>query len=157
MSLRWLPPLLVVLAACSAPDSGKSFVATDPCSVLKDGDAGALKGTPARSGQACDFEFDGLTAKLTLREAAFADESKELLADGGSGGVIAGGVGDSNNRPVTTRCKDSAGEVTCDAVLEVRERQLVNLQVVQRSNDRNMVGQVVQGLAAKAYERLVTT
>ncbi|MFD5829437.1 hypothetical protein [Lentzea sp. NPDC060358] len=156
MSLRWLPPLLVVLAACSAPDAGKSITSADPCSVLEDGDAGTLEGTPARSGQTCDYAFDGLTAKLTLREGVFADESQKLLAEGGSGGVIAGGVGDSNNRPVTTRCADSSGEVTCDAVLEVRERQLVTFQVVQRSNDRNMVGQVVQGLAAKAYERLVT-
>ncbi|WP_394615626.1 hypothetical protein JNUCC0626_38750 [Lentzea sp. JNUCC 0626] len=149
--IRLLPVLLLVLAACS---TAPTFADADPCALLKDGDAGALKGTPAKSGQSCDFQFDSLTAKLTLVEAAYADESGPLLSDGGFGRVIAGGEAESNNRPLTTRCKDSAGVVTCDAVLEVRERQLVRFQVVQRDDDRNAVGQVLQGLAAKVFERL---
>ena len=35
-----------------------------------------------------------------------------------------------------------------------RDGQLVGLTVVQRSHDANVVGQVTQGLAAKALERL---
>ncbi|GGM83605.1 hypothetical protein GCM10011609_19470 [Lentzea pudingi] len=153
--MRLLPVLLLALTACAAcTTSAPKFVDADPCSLLRSGDVGELKGTPARSGQACDFTFDSLTAELTLREAAFADESQKLLADGGYGGAIAGGEGESNNRPLTTRCTDSSGVVTCDAVLEVRDRQLVGIQVVQRSTDRNVVGQVMQTLAAKAFERL---
>ncbi|GLY52801.1 hypothetical protein [Lentzea sp. NBRC 102530] len=152
--IRLAPVLLLALAACSTGPSAPEFRTVDPCTVLADGDAGSLDGTPARSGQTCDFTFDSLTAKLTLVEAAFADESGGLLKDGGYGSAIAGGPGESNNRPLTTRCKDSSGVVTCDAVLEVRERQLVRFQVVQRSTDRNAVGHVVQGLAVRAFERL---
>ncbi|MFD4674853.1 hypothetical protein ACFWNN_34370 [Lentzea sp. NPDC058450] len=152
--IRLVPVLLLALAACSTGPSTPKFADADPCALLKDGDAGGLTGTPAKSGQACDFTFDSLTAKLTLVEAAYADESGKLLSDGGYGGVVAGGPGESNNRPLSTRCKDSAGVVTCDAVLEVRERQLVTFQVVQRGKDRNEVGHAVQALAAKAFERL---
>lgn len=152
--MRLLPVLLLALTACSPTGGGPAFADVDPCSLLRSGDAGGLSGTPARSGKACDFTFDSLTAKLTLVEAAFDDESRKLLSDGGYGGAIAGGEGESNNRPLTTRCTDSSGVVTCDAVLEVRDRQLVRFQVVQRSTDRNAVGQVVQTLAAKAFERL---
>ncbi|MGI5504779.1 hypothetical protein [Lentzea sp. CA-135723] len=152
--IRLLPVLLLALTACSTGPSGPAFTTVDPCSLLEDGDAGSLTGTPARSGQTCDFQFDSLTAKLTLVEGAFADESGKLLSDGGFGGAIAGGEGESNNRPLSTRCKDSAGVVTCDAVLEVRDKQLVRFQVVKRDKDRNAVGQVVQGFAAKAFERL---
>lgn len=49
---------------------------------------------------------------------------------------------------------DASGEVTCDAVVEVRDGQLIGLKVLQRSHDLNVVGQVTQGLAAKAMERL---
>ncbi|MET9231963.1 hypothetical protein [Lentzea sp. NPDC003310] len=152
--IRLLPVLLLALAACSTGPSAPAFGTVDPCSLLADGDAGSLSGTPARSGQTCDFTFDSLTAKLTLREAVYEDEAQKLLSSGGYGGAIAGGEGESNNRPLTTRCTDSAGVVTCDTVLEVRARQLVAFQVVQRSTDPNTVGQVVQGLAAKAFERL---
>lgn len=152
--IRLVPVLLLALTACSTGPSAPDFADVDPCSLLKDGDAGGLSGTPAKSGRACDFEFDSLTAKLTLLDAAYADESQKLLSNGGHGGVIAGGEGESNNRPLTSKCADASGEVTCDAVLEVRDRQLVGLKVVQRSNDPNEVGQVVQGLAAKAFERL---
>ncbi|MDX3656822.1 hypothetical protein PV646_05835 [Streptomyces sp. ID05-26A] len=152
--IRLLPVLLLALTACSATDGKPAFADVDPCSLLQSGDAGGLSGTPARSGKACDFDFDSLTVKLTLAEAAFADESQKLLSDGGYGGVIAGGEGESNNRPLTRRCSEASGEVTCEAVLEVRERQLVRLEVAQRGTDPNAVGQVVQGLAAKAFERL---
>lgn len=154
MSVRWLLPLLVTLAACSSTGGEPAFAEVDPCSLLRSGDAGGLNGTPARSDRVCDYRFDSLTVELTLLEAAFADESQGLLSGGGYGGVIAGGEGESNNRPLTRRCAESSGEVRCDAVLEVRERQLVRFEVVQRGTDPNAVGQVVQGLAAKAFERL---
>jgi hypothetical protein len=153
--IRLLPVLLLALTACSAtqPPAPK-FGDTDPCSLLRSGDAGQLNGSPTRADRACDYRFDSLTVRLTLLEAAFADESRGLLSDGGYGGVIAGGEGESNNRPLTRRCSEASGEVTCDAVLEVRDRQLVRFRVVQRGTDPNAVGQVVQGLAAKAFERL---
>ncbi|MFC3891669.1 hypothetical protein ACFOWZ_09280 [Lentzea rhizosphaerae] len=146
--------LLGALAACSNSQKPSAFTGTDPCTLLASGDAGQLNGTPARSGRTCDFRFESLTVRLTLLEAAFADESRGLLSGGGHGGVIAGGEGESNNRPLTRRCSEASGEVTCEAVLEVRERQLVRFEVVQRGTDPNAVGQVVEGLAAKAFERL---
>jgi hypothetical protein len=146
--------LLSALAACSNSQKPSGFTGTDPCTLLASGDAGQLKGAPARSGRTCDFAFESLTARLTLLEAAFADESQGLLSNGGHGGVIAGGEGESNNRPLTRRCSDASGEVTCEAVLEVRERQLIRLEVVQRGTDPNTTGQVVQDLAADAFSRL---
>lgn len=154
MSMRWTLPLLVALAACSAPEE-PAFTAVDPCTLLTSGDAGQLNGTPARTDRSCDFSFDSLTVRLTLLSAKFADESQKLLSDGGYGGVIDGGrEGESDDRPLTSKCADSSGEVTCDAVTEVRDGQLIRLKVVQRSHDPNVVGQVTQGLAAKAMDRL---
>jgi len=140
---------LVALTACSSPQqpAPPKFEDTDACTLLASGDAGNLNGTPQRGERACDYTFDSLTVKLTLLTEKFADASKPLQSDGGYGAV----VGDS---PMTRRCADAAGTVTCDAVVEVRDGQLVGLKVVQRSHDANVVGQVTQGLALKALERL---
>lgn len=149
MSVRWLLPLLVTLAACSpAPEkAAPAFADTDPCALLQSGDAGRLNGTPAKGERQCDYPFGALTVRVKLLSAKYADESQKLLADGGYGGVI-------NDRPLTRKCVDSSGEVTCDAVVEVRDGELIGLTVLQRSHDLNAVGQATQGLAAKALERL---
>ncbi len=138
--------LAVSLAACTA-EQPPQFSATDACTVLQSGDAGSLSGTPAKSDRACDYTFDSLTVRLTLRTEKFADASAPLQSDGGYGAVV-------NDHPMTRRCTDASGVVTCDAVVEVRDGQLVGLKVVQRSHDANAVGQVTQGLAAKALDRL---
>jgi len=70
-----------------------------------------------------------------------------LQSDGGYGAVV-------NDHRMTRRCTDASGTVTCDSVVEARDSQLIGLKVVQRSHDANVVGQVLQGLAAKALERL---
>lgn len=137
---------LVALTACTA-EKPPQFTDTDVCTLLQSGDAGNLKGTPSQSSRACDFTFDSLTVRLTLRTEKFADASQPLQSDGGYGAVI-------NDRPMTRRCTDASGVVTCDAVVEVRDGQLIGLKVVQRSHDANAVGQVTQGLAAKALDRL---
>ena len=137
---------LVALTACTAEQKPPQFTDTDSCALLQSGDAGSLKGT-AKSSQACDFTFDSLTVRLTLRTEKFADASQPLQSDGGYGAVV-------NDHPMTRRCTDASGTVTCDAVVEVRDGQLIGLKVVQRSHDANAVGQVTQGLAAKAMERL---
>jgi hypothetical protein len=150
MSMRWLLPLLVTLAACSAAPEKRdapAFADTDPCALLQSGDAGLLNGTPAKGERRCDYPFGALTVRLTLLNAKYADESQKLLSDGGYGGVI-------GDRPLTRKCVDSSGEVTCDAVLEVRDGELIGLTVLQRSHDLNAVGQATQGLASKALERL---
>ncbi|GHH60731.1 hypothetical protein GCM10017774_85610 [Lentzea cavernae] len=146
--MRWTLPLLVALAACSAPEKeAPTFADTDPCTLLQSGDAGQLNGTPSKSERTCDYPFGALTVRLTLQTAKYEDESQKLLAGGGYGGVI-------GDRPLTRKCVDSSGEVTCDAVLEVRDGALIGLKVLQRSHDLNAVGQATQGLAAKALERL---
>lgn len=138
--------LVAVLTACAAEQPPK-FEDTDTCSLLQSGDAGTLSGAPSKSERACDFTFDSLTVRLTLRTEKFADASQPLQSDGGYGAVV-------NDHPMTRRCTDASGVVTCDAVVEVRDGQLIGLKVVQRSHDANAVGQVTQGLAAKALERL---
>lgn len=139
--------LLGVLTACTAaPPPAPEFGSLDPCALLASGDAGNLKST-ARADRACDFTFDSLTVRLTLVTSSFEDAAKPLQDDGGYGAVI-------NDRSMVRRCKDASGEVTCDAVVEVRDGQVLGLKVVQRSHDQNVVGQVTQGLAAKALERL---
>ena len=85
-----------------------------------------------------------------MRAEKYADASQPLLSDGGYGAVI-------NDRPMARRCTDAAGTVTCEGVVEVRDGQLIGLKVVQRSHDPNAVGQVAQGLALKALERLPVT
>ncbi|MCR3746089.1 hypothetical protein [Lentzea californiensis] len=149
MSMRWTLPLLVALAACSAPQEPKApaFTEVDPCTLLASGDAGQMNGSPTRTDRSCDFPFDSLTVRLTLLSAKYADESQKLLSDGGYGGVV-------GDRPLTRKCVDSSSEVTCDAVLEVKDGQVIGLKVLQRNHDLNLVGQVTQGLAAKALERL---
>ncbi|MFI6097240.1 hypothetical protein ACIA8G_16875 [Lentzea sp. NPDC051213] len=147
--MKRLIPLLLLgaLAACTAEQPAPpKFDAVDACTLLASGDAGNLKGT-AKADRACDFTFDSLTARVTLLTSTYEDASKPLQADGGYGAVI-------GDRPMTRRCADASGEVTCDAVVEVRAGQLIGLKVVQRSHDPNALGQVTQGLAAKALERL---
>jgi hypothetical protein len=147
--IRYLSALaLLALTACTAQQpAAPKFEDTDACALLQSGDAGQLKGTPAKAGRACDYTFDSLTVKLTLLTEKYADASAPLQSDGGYGAVV-------NDHPMTRRCTDASGEVTCDAVVEARDSQLVGLKVVQRSHDANAVGQVTQGLAAKALERL---
>lgn len=137
---------LVALTACTAEQQPPQFTDTDVCTLLQSGDAGSLKDT-AKSSQACDFTFDSLTVRLTLRTEKFADAAQPLQSDGGYGAVV-------NDHPMTRRCTDASGVVTCDAIVEVRDGQVIGLKVVQRSHDANAVGQVTQGLAAKALERL---
>ncbi|RAS69089.1 hypothetical protein C8D87_1021167 [Lentzea atacamensis] len=138
---------LVALTACTAEQPAPpKFEDTDPCTLLASGDAGNLKGA-AKGERACDFTFDSLTVRLTLRTEKFADASHPLLSDGGYGAVV-------NDHPMTRRCTDESGTVTCEGVVEARDGQLIGLKVVQRSHDLNVVGQVTQGLAAKALERL---
>jgi hypothetical protein len=140
--------LLGTLAACTAePPAPPKFEDTDACTLLASGDAGAMTGTPRKSDRACDYTFDELTVRLTLLTSSFADASAPLQSDGGYGAVV-------NDRPMTRRCTDASGEVTCDAVVEVRDEQVLGLKVVQRSRDANVVGQVTQGLALRALERL---
>lgn len=138
--------MVSVLAACTA-EQPPQFSSTDACTLLQSGDAGNLSGKPAKGDRACDYTFDSLTVRLTLRTEKFADASAPLQSDGGYGAVV-------NDHPMTRRCTDASGVVTCDAVVEVRDGQLVGLKVVQRSHDANAVGQVTQGLASKALERL---
>ena len=148
--MKRLIPLLLAgaLAACTAEQpAAPKFEDTDPCTLLQSGDEGSLKGTPVRSGRTCDFTFDALTVRLTLLTSKFEDASKPLQSDGGYGAVV-------EDRPMTRRCKDASGEVTCDAVVEVRDGQVLGLKVVQRSRDENAVGQVAQGLALKALGRV---
>ncbi|MGW4206543.1 hypothetical protein ACWEIJ_01025 [Lentzea sp. NPDC004789] len=135
-----------LVTACTTEPSPPKFEDTDACALLKSGDAGDLSGT-AKSSRACDFTFDSLTVRLTLRPEKFADASQSLQSDGGYGAVV-------NDHPMTRRCTDTSGVVTCDAVVEVRDGQVIGLKVVQRSPDVNAVGQVTQGLASKALERL---
>ncbi|MFS8096436.1 hypothetical protein LFM09_04785 [Lentzea alba] len=139
--------LLGVLTACTAaPPPAPKFADLDACVLLASGDAGSLKST-AKADRACDYTFDSLTVRLTLVTSSYNDAAKPLQDDGGYGAVI-------NDRAMTRRCTDASGEVTCDAVVEVRDGQVLGLKVVQRSHDPNVVGQVTQGLAAKALERL---
>ncbi|MBM7859394.1 hypothetical protein [Lentzea nigeriaca] len=142
--------LLVALAACTAEQPAPpKFEDTDPCTLLASGDAGSLTGT-SKGTRACDFTFDSLTVRLVLRTEKFADASQKLLSGGGYGAVV-------NDHPMTRRCTDASGTVTCEGLVEARDGQLIELTVVQRSNDSNMVGQTTQGLAAKALERLPVT
>lgn len=144
--IRYLWPVaLVALAACGTEQPPK-FEDTDACVLLKSGDAGGLTST-TKGERACDFMFDSLTVRLTLRTEKFADASQPLLSDGGYGAVV-------NDHPMTRRCTDLSGTVTCEGIVEARDGQLIGLEVVQRSHDANAVGQVTQGLAAKALERL---
>jgi hypothetical protein len=146
--MRLVPVLLLALTACStAQPSAPKFEDTDPCSLLASGDAGQMNGSPTRTDRSCDFPFDSVTVRLTLLNAKYDDESQKLLSDGGYGGVV-------GDRPLTRKCVDSSSEVTCDAVLEVKDGQVIGLKVLQRNHDLNLVGQVTQGLAAKALERL---
>jgi hypothetical protein len=144
---------VVALAACtSSPEqpAPPKFEDTDPCSLLRSGDAGTLSGTPVKGERACDFTFDSLKVRVTLRTEKYADAAQRLLSDGGYGAVI-------ENHPMTRRCTDASGTVTCDGVVEVRDGRLIGLTVVQRSPDVNIVGQTTQGLAARALERLPVT
>ncbi|MEU0881092.1 hypothetical protein ABZ345_20995 [Lentzea sp. NPDC005914] len=142
--IRYLWPV-VVLAACSAPQPPQ-FTDADACALLQSGDAGNLSGMPTKSSATCDYTFDSLTARLTLRTEKYADAAASLGPDS-YGAVV-------ETHPMTRRCTDASGVVTCDAVVEVRDGQLVGLKVVQRNHDVNLVGQVTQGLAARALERL---
>ncbi|SDF92852.1 hypothetical protein SAMN05216553_104222 [Lentzea fradiae] len=154
MRCRPLVPLALLgaLAACSSPEPPPppAYLDTDVCTLLQDGDAGRLSGSPTAAERACEFKFESVTVRLTLREGKFADASAPLLADGGYGAVI-------EERPMTRRCESSSGEVTCEAVVEVSDGKLIELRVVQRGQDPNHVGQVAQGLAGKALERLPVT
>ncbi|KJK49003.1 hypothetical protein UK23_15380 [Lentzea aerocolonigenes] len=140
---------LALLAACTAEKQPPKFSDTDACTLLQTGDAGNLSGTPAKGSQACDYTFDSLTVRLSLRTEKYADAAGSLGSDA-YGAVV-------ETHPMTRRCADASGTVTCDAVVEVRDGQLIGLKVVQRNPDPNVVGQVTQGLAAKALERLPVT
>lgn len=136
-------PLLLALTACSSTPAPPKFVDTDPCTLLKDGDAGQLTGTPAKGERECTFAFGETTVTVTLLAAKFADESERLQAAGGYGAVV-------EDRPMTRRCADA----TCEAVLEVRDGDVLRLEVTKRGEDVNVLGQATQGLASKALGRL---
>ncbi len=132
--------LLAALAACSAeqPASPK-FIDTDPCTLLQSGDAGTLSGTPAKTERACTFTFSEATVTVTLLAAKFEQDSEPLLANGGYGAVV-------EDRPMTRRCADS----TCEAVVDVRDGDVLGLKVVKAGEDVNVLGQTTQGLGLKA-------
>jgi len=88
-------------------------------------------------------QFSDTTVTVTLLESTFEQESEPLLTDGGYGAVV-------EDRPMTRRCADS----TCDAVVNVRDGDLLGLKVVKAGEDVNVLGQTTQGLALKALERL---
>jgi hypothetical protein len=146
----WGLVVVFALTACTvAPQqpAPPKFEDTDPCTLLQSGDAGNLSGAPSKGERACDFTFDSLKAHLTLLTEKYADASQRLQSDGGYGAVI-------EDRPMTRRCTDASGVVTCESVVEVRDGQLIGLTVIQRNRDLNVVGQTTQGLARQALERL---
>ncbi|ANZ37905.1 hypothetical protein BBK82_19425 [Lentzea guizhouensis] len=134
--------LVLLLSACSGEPAPPKFVDTDPCTLLQSGDAGPLDST-ARAGRECTYAFGSTTVTLELREGQFDDESARLQAGGGYGAVV-------EDRPMTRRCASSA----CEAVVQVREGELLGLTVTKQGEDDNVLGQTTQGLALKALERL---
>ncbi|MEV6242381.1 hypothetical protein [Lentzea sp. NPDC051838] len=147
--IRYLWPVAVVaLASCSSPAPQPQPQPTDVCALLRSGDAGNLTGA-SKDAQSCDYTFDTLTVRLSLRAEKYADAAIALGPDA-YGAVV-------ETHPMTRRCADASGIVTCDSVVEVRDGQLIGLKVVQRNHDVNLVGQTTQGLAARALERLPVT
>lgn len=135
---------LLAIAACSpAPPPTPKFIDTDACTLLRSGDAGELTGTPAKGEQSCTFDFGELTVTLTLVASKYEQAAEPLLANGGYGAVV-------EDRPMTRRCAKS----TCEAVVDVRDGEVLGLKVTKESEDINVLGQTTQGLALKALERL---
>lgn len=144
---------LLGLGACTAeppaPEPPK-FTDTDPCTLLRpaeivdDPREGSDTGTADGS---CRWNYGGTTVVVKLLAKPFSEESERLTADGGYGAVV-------GDRPMTRKCADAAGTVTCEAVVEVRDSQLLWLTVARKHTDPNAIGQLTQGLALKALERL---
>ena len=102
MKHLWTAFALVALTACTAEQPAPpKFEDADVCALLQSGDAGNLPVALSRSSRSCDFKFDSLTVRLTLRTEKFADASQPLQSDGGYGAVI-------NDRPMTRRCTDAS-------------------------------------------------
>ena len=76
----------------------------------------------------------------------FSEESERLLTTGGHGAVV-------NDRPMTRKCADASGLVTCQGVVEVRNGRLITIRVVRR-DDVDVIGRLTQELTLKAVERL---
>ncbi len=134
--------LVLLLTACGGEPATPKFTDTDPCTLLRSGDAGELTST-ARGQRECTFAFGSTTVTLKLQEAEFDAESARLQANGGYGAVV-------EDRPMTRRCASSA----CEAVVQVREGELLGLAVTKQGEDDNVLGQTTQGLALKALERV---
>ncbi|MET9631713.1 hypothetical protein ABZX92_30040 [Lentzea sp. NPDC006480] len=141
--------LVAALAACSTPPPAPpKFSDTDPCSLLqaRDFDPEPTGSTLWMPDGSCQLTYGATSVTVKLRTEKYADAAASLGPDA-YGAVV-------ETHPMTRRCADAAGTVTCDGVVEVQDGQLIGLKVVQRNPDPNVVGQVTQGLAAKALERL---
>ncbi|KOV81962.1 hypothetical protein [Nocardia sp. NRRL S-836] len=134
--------LVLLLSACGGDPAPPKFTDTDPCTLLRGGDAGELTST-AKGERECTFAFGSTTVTLKLLEAKFEQESARLQTGGGYGAVV-------EDRPMTRRCASSA----CEAVVQVREGELLGLSVTKQGEDDNVLGQTTQGLALKALQRL---
>lgn len=140
--------LVAALAACTAEKQPPKFSDTDPCGLVKSGDfdPGPTGTTLWLPDGSCQLTYGGTSVTVKLLTEKYADAATALGPEA-YGAVV-------ETHQMTRRCTDASGTVTCDAVVEVEDGQLIGLKVVQRSKDPNFVGQTTQGLAKKALERL---
>ncbi|WP_089914481.1 hypothetical protein [Lentzea albida] len=146
---------LLGLGACSAEQprpEPPGFETADACSLLRGDEVFEVDDRSARSAigstvRDCDWTSSRTQVELDLVLKPFAEESERLMVNGGYGAVI-------NDRPMTRRCADASGLVTCEGVVEVRDGQLIEIEVVRRHPDPDAIGQLTQELTLKALERL---
>lgn len=145
---------LLGLGACTAepPPEPPKFEDTDACTLLRgeevfEADDRSAQSTIGTTKNNCSWTSSGTEVDVDLVRKPFAQESERLMTNGGYGAVI-------NDRPMTRRCADASGLVTCEGVVEVRDGQLITIKVIRRHPDLNAIGQLTQELALKALERL---